>query len=359
VPDNTDLNFTSATEGDRAEIAEFVCSHPDGQIEHTWEGSRLLAIASNGRWRTWLLAARTEGKLAAVIPVATAGVGFRVMRSDGGPLISTSLSSQEMAKALHELIRIAHVDGCCRLEVRMLYPVTIGLKTDNMAASRMQALESAHLQRSGEPYKGSYWVTIQEDEALLESLSPKCRRDVRKGLREGVKVEMSRSPQVLDDFYRHYLQICARKGLDHVSEAYIRQGVASCMEAGLAAVFSSILGGKVCNMALVSLTGRPSYWLGASTQEALSSRTPTGQALHFGVMQHLRSMGRKIYDLGGSPGPMPQQGHPNFGVWQFKYEFGGEYVTYMDRFERVLRPGMDQILSFGLRLRDAVRNLRR
>jgi lipid II:glycine glycyltransferase (peptidoglycan interpeptide bridge formation enzyme) len=228
-----------------------------------------------------------------------------------------------------------------------------------MAATYMQALESAHLRRLEGPYKGSYWVTLQEDEPLLESLYSKCRRDVRKGLREGVMVEMSRSTQTLEDFYRHYLQMCVRKGLDHVSEAYIWQGVAPCLEAGLAAVFSSILQGRVCNMALVSLTGRPSYWLGATTPEALSFKTPTGQVLHFGVMQHLRALGRKVYDLGGSPGPVPQEGHPNFGVWQFKYEFGGQYVTYIDRFEQVLRPGMNQMLRIGLRLRDAVSNQRR
>jgi CelD/BcsL family acetyltransferase involved in cellulose biosynthesis len=353
------LDFLPATEADREEIAEFVCSHPDGQIEHTWEGSLLLDIASNGRWRTRLLAARVEGKLTAVMPVSVAGKGFRVMRSDGGPLISSALSSSGFTGALHELIRISLADGCCRLEMRMLYPETIGQDTDGMASSRMHALESAQLRRLGAPHKGSYWVTIQEDGPLLESLSSKCRRDVRKGMREGVTVEMSRSPMALDYFYQCYRELCARKGLDYVSEAYIRHGVAPCMEAGLAAVFSSKLNGNVCNMALVSLTGRPSYWLGASTQEALSSKTPTGQALHFGVMQQLRAMGRTIYDLGGSPGPVPQQGHPNFGVWQFKYEFGGQYVTYLDRFERVLRPGMDRMLSLGLRFRDAVRSARR
>jgi CelD/BcsL family acetyltransferase involved in cellulose biosynthesis len=353
------LSFTAATERDRAEIAEFVRAHPDGQLEHSWEGSRLLDIASSGRWRTRLLVARADGKTVAVIPTAIAGLGFRVMRSDGGPLVCPSLGSGGMARALQELISAARAAGCCRLEARMLYPETIGQKADSMAASCLHALESAHLRRLEGPYKGSYWVTLQEDEPLLESLSSKCRRDVRKGLREGVTVEMGRSPQALEDFYRHYLNMCVRKGLDHVSEAYIRQGVAPCLEAGLAAVFSSILQGKVCNMALVSLTGRPSYWLGATTPEALSFKTPTGQVLHFGVMQHLRAMGRKVYDLGGSPGAVPQEGHPNFGVWQFKCEFGGPYVTYLDRFELVLRPVVEQMLSFGLKLREAVKNLRR
>jgi len=32
------------------------------------------------------------------------------------------------------------------------------------------------------------------------------------------------------------------------------------------------------------------------------------------------------YDLGGSPGPVPEKGHPNYTVWCFKHDFGGQFV---------------------------------
>ena len=78
---------------------------------------------------------------------------------------------------------------------------------------------------------------------------------------------------------------------------------------------------------------------------------PTGQVLHFGIMQHLRNDGYAFYDLGGSPGPIPQKGHPNYGVWKFKQEFAGDYVQYLDLFEQVLSPTWNGLLRLVERVR--------
>lgn len=85
--------------------------------------------------------------------------------------------------------------------------------------------------------------------------------------------------------------------------------------------------------------------LGATGPGAMEKGTPpTGQALHFGIMKHLRDMGRATYDLGGSPGPLPQRGHPNYGGWTFKHEFGGPFVTHVDYMDRVLSRVPDMLL---------------
>src|SRR5690349_4713730 len=106
------------------------------------------------------------------------------------------------------------------------------------------------------------------------------------------------------------------------------------LDRGAASLFRCQHGGKTLNMALVTTLGRPRYWHGATAPEALSPEVPpTGQLLHFEIMKHLASRGRPVYDLGGSPGPEPIQGHPNYGVWYFKHKFSGKYVFYFDRWD--------------------------
>ena len=54
-----------------------------------------------------------------------------------------------------------------------------------------------------------------------------------------------------------------------------------------------------------------------------------------------------MYDFGGSPGPVPVQGHPNYGVWKFKHEFNCRYVELIDRLTLVLRPAGNLLLNQG------------
>ena len=86
-----------ASESDREAIAEFARQHPDSQIEHTWEGSRLFAVGSGRAWRTDLAMMRIDSRLVGVMPVAVTRAGrlpVRLCRSAGGPLVAPSFAEQ-------------------------------------------------------------------------------------------------------------------------------------------------------------------------------------------------------------------------------------------------------------------------
>jgi len=174
---------------------------------------------------------------------------------------------------------------------------------------------------------GTYLVDIaRDDDALVASFGKKCRRDVRKGLREGVEVVDMASPEDWDFFRRTHLEMCSRKDIRALTESQY-EAVGRLHEPGHVKVFGARYEGKIRNLAVIETFGIPRYWYGATTADAFEKGLPpTGQVLHFGIMKHLRDRGRTYYDLGQSPGPEPRKGHPNYTVWRFKYEFNGTWV---------------------------------
>ena len=90
-------------------------------------------------------------------------------------------------------------------------------------------------------------------------------------------------------------------------------------------------------MALIDALGVPMYWYGSTTAAAFEKGVPpTGQVLHYWIMRYFRDLGATYYDLGGSPGPVPEKGHPNYTVWRFKQEFGGTYAYRIPYYRRRL-----------------------
>src|SRR5262249_55601710 len=152
----------------------------------------------------------------------------------------------------------------------------------------------------------------------LESFSKNCRRDVRKAQREGVAVDESDDPALIGPFYEQYADTYRRKGLTIPVKASFLRAHERALEGRLMRMYYARFGDKIVNMALISRVGMPRYMKGASIVSTLDERCPpTGQFLHFDIMRRLQRDGFGAYDLGGSPGPTPIEGHPNYSVWRF------------------------------------------
>lgn len=347
------LDLEIALQSDSAAIAEFVTAHPEGQIEHTFEGSRLMDHASGSRWQAGTLVARESRSIVGVMPYALARhriLPLSACRSSGGPLADASRGVDVARAMLGWLVDMAQDAGCTRVELRLHFPETIAGEAVPSAEPMLELTRSLGFSRRPPPRFGTYWIPLADDDQILGAMRSNARRDLRKAWRDGVTADCRTSPDALRDFHRAYLEMYRRKSLAIRPDAYFFEGVRACLEAGTSAVFVSSHEGQPCNMALVSLTGRPSYWLGATTARGLTRGIPpAGQALHFEVMRQLRSRGLARYDLGGSPGPLPEAGHLNYGVWKFKYALGGQWVVYLDEFERVLSPIADRLLRAGYR----------
>jgi len=187
---------------------------------------------------------------------------------------------------------------------------------------------------------GTYIQHIDlEDDALLNGFKKNVRRDVRRAQREEVRVHVAADADMLDDFYINYQMLFQRKGLQGVPRSIFVEGAQKAMEKGHVRLFYSSCRNVVLNYALVSTIGIPRYLYGASTAAALDSRYPPGgQILQYEMMRWLRDQGKRQYDFGGSPGPIPDPAHPNYGVWRFKASFQGCYVEHYGHWSQVFKP---------------------
>jgi peptidoglycan pentaglycine glycine transferase (the first glycine) len=174
-----------------------------------------------------------------------------------------------------------------------------------------------------------------EPAAILASLKPKTRYNVRLAEKRGVSVEVSDDVAVFAE-------------LAHMTSARHRIQLAG--EAYYAALHSRLAADGSCRMYLarhqgrllaaimvVRFAGRATYLFGASA--------PFGRALmpayllHWHAIQQMRSLGDVEYDLWGVP-PDDRPGHPWSGLWQFKRGWNGTLVNYAGAFDLPLNVTM-------------------
>jgi hypothetical protein len=234
---------------------------------------------------------------------------------------------------LTEAGRLARRSRALEVEVRPNIPEGLCLGDVDWDGPMRQGLARCGY-RPAAARGATYLVKIDlDDEALLNSLGSKCRRDIRRGMREGVTVAERPSEQDFQAFCQAHKEMAMRKGLKELSESDYRVYWA-LIQRGYLRLFGAQHNGRTCNLALVDALGIPRYLLGAAMPSAYERGVPpTGQVLHYHIMRTLRDRGASFYDLGGSPGPLPQEGHPNYTVWRFKHEFGAPYV-YMIPYNR-------------------------
>lgn len=348
------IQIQTGDDSDAAAVADFMQDQREGQIQHTIEGSRLLKAASGGRWQTDFWIARRGSQIVGVMPVAVQRIkmlGGSVLRSPGGPIGADGPGGEVVATLLDALIEEGRRRKRWQVECWLPLIERSGGEVTKSGAAYLEALAARKLQRQEPPYFGTYLTQLADDETMLKSFTSKCRRDIRKGLREGVTVEACFDRDSLDEFANHYESMKSRKSIAGVTREFLTDAVWPCIESGLASIFISRHNDQSCNYALVSLVGRPRYWLGATSEYAVQKGVPpSGQVLHFGVMQYLREHGWSQYDLGGSPAEVPEKGHPNYGVWRFKFEFQGLWAEYLDNFQLSLFGPGTALLKWRRRL---------
>lgn len=186
----------------------------------------------------------------------------------------------------------------------------------------------------------TYFVRLdKDDEALLASFDRSARNKIRKAQRSGAEVLVSQDFRLLDDFYAAYLDMCERKSAPVQPEALVGRGLKPLIEAKRATLFTEVYPEGVANMVIVDVLGVPCYVLGTRTQANVRGEVPgAAQVVQYEIMKRLRDEGHAWYDLGGCEGPVPVEGHHNYGVWRFKYGFSGEFVRFLPYMRKVRGP---------------------
>jgi hypothetical protein len=182
----------------------------------------------------------------------------------------------------------------------------------------------------------TYFVRIdRDDETLLGSFERTARNKIRKAQKAGAVVGTSKDYRLLEDFHQAYLDMQARKAAPIPPRRLIAEGIVPLLEREHALLVTESYQGRIANTVIADALGVPCYSLGARARANVAGEVPgAAQVLHYELMKLFRDRGKLYYDLGGCEGPVPTEGHPNYGVWRFKYGFNGIFVRFMPYYRK-------------------------
>jgi hypothetical protein len=267
-------------------------------------------------------------------------------------MIGPERHAEMLSALLAETERLARREGVVEIELRLRIPANDavpGFEFHEQVAQCLFRHGYKALRRSDQSYLVG---TDCDDEHLLKSFNGNCRRRIRKAVKDGVQVSVADNPSYLSLFYESYLAMHERKGAPRLSQGAIRDGMEPLLRKGLALLLVGSIGNCVCNMVIVDTLGVPCGMLATRTLASVRGEVPSaGQLLQFEAMRRMRDRGKTYYDLGGCEGPVPVEGHPNYGVWSFKYEFNGHYVRFLPYFRKAMGSVSGALLSLAHRLR--------
>lgn len=165
----------------------------------------------------------------------------------------------------------------------------------------------------------------RDDEAILASMKPKTRYNVRLSDKRGVLVREG-GPRDLGTWLDLHAATAARKGLkaypaEHFSP--LTEPSSKASDAMPRLLLAEQDGSALAAMFVLTSGGRATYLHGASADHGRQVMAP--YALQWAAMRLARDEGCSSYDLFGVP-PTPNSSHPMHGLYAFKTGFGGDMV---------------------------------
>lgn len=263
------------------ELDRWICAQAESTPFHrpAW----ISAVARGTGQQALMLVCRHGAAIAGVLPLtlihsslfgrALVSSGFAV---DGGILAGDAESARTLADACW---RIAQERHCPTAELRGGV-----LPEDGWVLKR-------------DTYLGFAKALERDDEAQLAAVPKRHRAEIRKGLDNGLDIEIGRDARLLDMHYRLYAQSVHRLGTPVFPKRLFAEVLAAF--------------GNDADILLVSKDGAPltsvftlyhgarcmPYWLGAAS----AARTMrSNEVAQFRLMTHARDRGCSIFDFGRS-----------------------------------------------------------
>jgi serine/alanine adding enzyme len=318
---------------DEANWRRFVQEHTQGNIFHTPEVFHVYERAAGHSPALWAavedqkngnLGPGEERILALFVPVEiTVSTGSRTFL--GGPLrrLATravvfgsvlAAPGPRGAEALGRLLEAYRQDTDGRLlftELRNITPL-----------DGLQPVLEGH----GFAYEEHLNYLIDLDrppEAIMQDISKRTRKQIRRGLRKGeVVVEEVQDRQGLAECYELLRQTYAAAQVPLAGASLFEAAYDLLLPRGMVRFFLARVDGKAVACSVDLLYKDRSYGWYGGTDRHFSAQNPT-EILTWHVFEWSAQNGYRIYDFGGAGKPGEE-----YGVRDFKAKFGGELVSY-------------------------------
>jgi lipid II:glycine glycyltransferase (peptidoglycan interpeptide bridge formation enzyme) len=201
-------------------------------------------------------------------------------------------------------------------------------------------------------------------QAVLESMKPKGRYNIRLAAKRGVAVRRAGEAE-LPVFYGLFQETARRDGIAIHSLAYYRtlfslsreyagaggQGARARPDVRL---YIAGEGGEDLAAIIVLIRGKQAVYLyGASSDRRRNLMAP--YALQWKAMEEARAAGCVEYDLFGIP-PRDDPGHPMAGLYRFKTNFGGTVIHRCGSWDYTYKPVVKSFFNAAWGIRKQLRS---
>jgi lipid II:glycine glycyltransferase (peptidoglycan interpeptide bridge formation enzyme) len=318
---------------------------PGAHLLQSWQWGELK---SHYGWQAarWLWTG-DAGKPAAAAQVLrrqlTGLKGISVLYVPRGPCLDYADASlrQEVFRDLQDMARRG---GAIFLKIDPAVEIGRGLPGSPEPAEEPSAATlTSHLHTAGwrfSPEQIQFRNTLtldlrQGDDALLATMKPKTRYNIRLAERHGVRVREGRLED-LDLLYRMYAETSLRDGFVIRHEGYYQEAWGSFMRAGLAQPLIAELEGAPVAGLIVYRFGPTCWYLYGMSREAHREAMPN-HILQWEAIRWARAHGCTVYDFWGAPDRLGPD-DPMWGVYRFKEGFGAELIRTLGAWDYPARP---------------------
>lgn len=162
-------------------------------------------------------------------------------------------------------------------------------------------------------------ITPDED-ILLAGMRKSTRYEIKRAIKEGVIVEKSEDPKILQSFVDLYKQTATRQ--EFVPHKGIREEFDVFAREHRALLFTGNHDGQMTAGAIVLFLGNQAiYHHGAS----IPTKLPVNYAIQWEAIREAKRRGMRLYNFWGIA-PAEKENHPWRGITLFKTGFGGSEV---------------------------------
>jgi lipid II:glycine glycyltransferase (peptidoglycan interpeptide bridge formation enzyme) len=188
-----------------------------------------------------------------------------------------------------------------------------------------------------------YVVNLEEGmQKLWNSIDHNKRRNIKKGMKEGVEIVQSHSHEDLETFYSMLDASVERKGFSPYPRSWF-EAIWKTYRPELSKVFLAHWKGRSVSGVFTVIQGKTVYALGAgSLTEGWEVRP--NDIMHWKVMEWAYQNGYSRYHMGLVEEPPPTKESSAWGIWRWKREWKGSLIG-IQIFDKIFLPRYKLILQ--------------
>ena len=314
----------------------------------------LLRSSPKRRLVTMVFSARGEDVAGAHYSLIISRGGLiRVAEISSGIVFSQGPDKNILDNIIKHFIKWALEQKASYIRINPWLPINIGDRKTDFLRIYQDVLSSNGFTVVKEGMH-TYWIDLSRpDKEIMADMKRQTRYDIRAGIKSDITSEIFdkdlwKQTDIIDSFWNIYKHLFENKGFASYSESAFKEEIFNLLESGDSRLYVMKYSNQIINISMASNGGSISSYLHGALDlkykklEACPSPGPLAQWM---MMSDVKKQGIKRYDMGFCPGPVPDKAHKGYGIWRFKYGFGGDHVEFLPVYGKKLNPVRGRIFE--------------